>query len=114
MAEPAHLRLVERQTRAFNHGVRTGEWAPLVALFAEDAELRFENAPAGPFVGRDAIRRAYEEQPPRDEIVLLGAQTESEGKLTAAFAWASGGTGRMLVEHRDGAIERLTVVFDEH
>jgi hypothetical protein len=75
VAEPAHLRLVERQTRAFNHGVRTGEWAPLVALFA---------------------------------------QTESEGKLTAAFAWASGGTGRMLVEHRDGAIERLTVVFDEH
>lgn len=113
MAEPAQLQLVERQSRAFNHGVRTGQWEPLVALFAEDAELRFENVPVGPFVGRAAILQAYEEQPPKDEIVLLGAQSESEGKLTVAFAWRSGGTGRMLVEHRDGAIDRLTVVFDE-
>jgi hypothetical protein len=112
VAEPADVQLVERHVRAFNHGVRTAEWQPLVDLFSDDAELRFENVPVGPFVGRDAIRRAYDERPPDDELVLLGLQADGEHSLVAAFAWSRGGTGRMLIEHRRGAIERLTVVFD--
>lgn len=43
--------LVEKHVRAFNHGVRTGDWEPMLASFADDAEVRFENAPAGPFSG---------------------------------------------------------------
>lgn len=98
--------------RAFNAGVRTGDWEPMLARFADDAELHFENAPAGPFVGLDAIRRAYREQPPDDEILLLGIQDEEE-RVVAAFAWTGGGTGRLLMEHDGGTVTKLTVVFDE-
>jgi steroid delta-isomerase len=105
--------LVERHVRAFNHGVRSGDWEPMLALFADDAELRFENVPAGPFAGRDAIRTAYREQPPDDEIVLLGVQDDGEHTVTAAFAWSKGGTGQLVLEHDRGLVTRLTVVFDE-
>ena len=41
--------LLQAHVRAFNDGVRTGDWEPMLDRFADDAELRFENAPAGPF-----------------------------------------------------------------
>jgi len=104
--------LLERQVRSFNAGVQTGDWEPMLALFAADAELRFEYVPAGPFVGIDEIRRGYREQPPDDEIALLGVQETDEHRVTAAFAWSRGGTGRMVLEHARGAITRLTIVFD--
>ena len=106
--------LMESHVARFNEGVRTGDWEPMLARFAEDAELRFENVPAGPLVGLDEIRNAYREQPPDDEIRLLGIQDdEDERRVTAAFAWARGGTGRLVLEHERGAISRLLVIFDQ-
>ena len=105
--------LLERHVRAFNNGVRSGDWEPMLVLFADDAELRFENVPAGPFRGIDAIRTAYREQPPDDEITLLGVQDDGERTITAAFAWMRGGTGRLVLEHERGLVSRLTVIFDE-
>jgi hypothetical protein len=84
----------------------------MLAPFADDAEVRFENAPAGPFVGLDAIRAAYREQPPDEEIRLLGVQDDGERVVTAAFAWVGGGTGRLVLEHERGLVKTLTVVFD--
>lgn len=106
--------LMESHVARFNEGVRTGGWEPMLARFADDAELWFENVPAGPFAGLEEIRRAYREQPPDDEIRLLGIQDEEEARrVTAAFAWARGGTGRLVLEHERGAISRLVVIFDE-
>ena len=105
--------LMEAHVRAFNDGVRTGDWDPMLSRFAHDAELRFENVPAGPFVGVDAIRAAYREQPPDDEIRLLGVQENDERTVVAAYAWTRGGTGRLVLEHEEGAVSRLTVIFDE-
>jgi hypothetical protein len=106
--------LMESHVARFNEGVRTGDWEPMLARFADDAELCFQNVPAGPFSGREEIRLAYREQPPNDEIRLLGIQDEEEAKrVTAAFAWARGGTGRLVLEHERGAIARLVVIFDE-
>ncbi|HZO34866.1 MAG TPA: nuclear transport factor 2 family protein [Gaiellaceae bacterium] len=105
--------LVEAHVRAFNHGVREGDWEPMLARFADDATLRFENAPAGPFQGIDEIRRAYRETPPDDELVLLGVQADERGgSATAAFAWSRGGTGRMAFELDAGRIRTLTIAFD--
>ena len=104
---------MERHVRTFNHGVRTGDWEPMLKHFAQDAELRFENVPAGPFGGLDAIRTAYREQPPDDEIALLGVQDDGECTITAAFAWLKGGTGRFVLEHERGLVTRLTVILDE-
>jgi hypothetical protein len=105
--------LMERHVRAFNAAVGDGDWQPMLACFTENSELRFENVPAGPFLGRAAIEQAYAEQPPTDTIQLLGIQENDEHNVAAAFAWSQGGTGRMLLEHDRGAIERLTVVFDQ-
>lgn len=105
--------LLEAHVRAFNHGVETGEWDPMLARFADDAEMQFENVPAGPFVGIEAIRRAYREQPPEDTIRLLGVQENDEHTVVAAFAWTKGGTGRFVLSHDRGSVTRLTVVFDE-
>ena len=105
--------LMERHVRAFNAAVGDGDWEPMLSRFTESSELHFENVPAGPFVGLDAIRRAYAEQPPTDTIQLLGIQENDEHNVAAAFAWSQGGTGHMLIEHDRGAVKRLTVVFDE-
>ena len=105
--------LLDRHVRTFNHGVQTGDWESMLKHFAPEAELRFENVPAGPFQGLSAIRTAYREQPPDDEIVLVGAQDDGEGTITAAFAWLHGGTGRLVLEHERGLVTRLTVVFDQ-
>ena len=105
--------LLRAHVRAFNDGVRSGQWEPMLGRFADDAELRFENVPAGPFVGIDAIRTAYRSQPPDDEIRLLGVDERDERTAVAAFAWVRGGTGRLVLTHDRGAITGLTVIFDE-
>jgi hypothetical protein len=104
--------LLQAHVRAFNNGVRTGDWEPMLGRFAAAAELRFENAPAGPFSGLDAIRGAYRKQPPDDEIRLLGVQERDERTAVAAFAWLNGGTGQLVLTHDRGEITALTVVFD--
>jgi SnoaL-like domain len=102
---PEDVRLIERHVRAFNHGVRTGDWEPMLQHFAPDAEMRF---PEVAFSGVDEIRAAYAADGPDDEIVVLGIQED-----VAAFAWTKGGTGRMLFEIERGLVTRLTVLFDE-
>jgi hypothetical protein len=105
--------LMERHVRAFNAAVADGDWEPMLERFNEDSELHFENVPTGPFVGLDAIRQAYADQPPTDTVQLLGIQENDEHHVAAAFVWSKGGTGRMLLEHDRGAVKRLTVVFDQ-
>lgn len=105
---------MESHVARFNDGVRSGDWEPMLARFADDAELAFENPPVGPYVGLEAIRRRYLLQPPDDEIHLLGIQDdERDSRVTAGFAWARGGTGRLVLQHDRGAIKRLGVIFDQ-
>ena len=85
----------------------------MLSRFAESSEVQFENVPAGPFVGLDAIGGPTSSSRPTDTIQLLGIQENDEHHVAAAFAWSQGGTGRMLLEHDRGAVTRLTVVFDE-
>jgi steroid delta-isomerase len=104
--------LVDAHVRSFNHGVRSGDWEPMLARLADDAEVRFENVPVGPFAGIDAIRAAYRDQPPDDEIRLLGVQENDDHVAVAAFAWTKGGTGRLVIEHDRGLVTGLVVIFD--
>jgi hypothetical protein len=106
--------LVQAHVRSFNEGVRSGDWEPMLLRFADDAELRFVGAAAGPFTGIEEIRRSYREHPPDDSIQLLGIQADDEqGLVVAAFVWLRGGTGRLELTHDRGAITRLSVIFDE-
>lgn len=98
---------LEQHVERFNVGVRTGDFGPMVAAFADDAELVFEGIPVGPFAGREAIAAAYAAKPPDDEIVLL----DGDGR----YAWAgepSVSAGRMFLTERDGEIARLVIRYD--
>jgi ketosteroid isomerase-like protein len=100
--------------RRFNEGVRTGDFAAMLAWFAPDAEMVFEGVPVGPYVGRDAIAAAYVRQPPDDEVRLLGTPRTDGATSAADYAWSADGlrAGRMLLTVRDGLIVRLVVTFE--
>ena len=106
--------LLEAHVERFNAAVRSGDYAPMLAAFAPDAEMTFEGAPAGPFTGRDAIAAAYAAMPPTDEVRLLGPVRAEDGATVADYAWAADGVraGRMLLSARDGRITRLVVTFE--
>jgi hypothetical protein len=99
--------MLEAHVARFNDGVRSGDFGPMVAAFADDAELDFEGIPVGPFRGREEIREAYAARPPDDEIVLLDAD--------GTYAWASApevSAGQMFLTERDGEIARLVIRYD--
>jgi steroid Delta-isomerase len=100
------------RTRRFNDAVESGDFAPLVELFTDDAELAFVGVPAGPFAGREAIAAAYAAQPPDDGLDVLETREDPDGTVVERFAWRRGGGGEMRLSLRDGKIARLVVVFD--
>src|SRR2546421_6017792 len=105
--------LLEEHVRRFNKGVRSGDFSSMAAAFTEDAEMRFEGVPAGPFVGRDAIETAYREQPPDDEVEILGSEERDE-VVIARYAWRrerGRQAGEMRLYAHNGRIRKLVVTF---
>jgi threonine aldolase len=94
-----------------NAGVRSGDFAPMLAWFAEDAQFVFEAIPVGPFLGRDAIAAAFRERPPDDEVDLLDEREEG-GEAVAGYAWrAEPGVraGELRLTHDGHRIRRLVI-----
>ena len=106
--------LLSEHVERFNSGVRTGDWAPMIVGFSEDAEMEFRGVPVGPFLGRDAIAAAYEQQPPDDQMRVL-EHRQVNGRIEARYAWLADpavAAGEMLLTPEDGAIRKLVVTFD--
>ena len=102
------MTLRHKYVDSFNEGVRTGEWAGLLALLHDDTELEFTGIPVGPFHGKQAIAEAYAAQPPDDEIVLLPEDGD-------AYAWArepATRAGELHLEERDGKVARIRVQYE--
>jgi steroid Delta-isomerase len=109
------LQLLNQHVDRFNQAVRTGDWESMMAHFTDDAELRFEGVPAGPFEGRDEIAQAYREQPPDDEVRILESGRVGDETI-ADYAWAADPerrAGELRLTERDGRIARLVVTFEE-
>ena len=107
------MSLLDEHVRRFNEGVRSGDFGPMAAGFTEDAEMHFEGVPVGPFVGREAIAAAYRDQPPDDEIEILGSD-ESDGIVLARYAWLRQNgrqAGEMRLTPHKGLIRKLVVTF---
>src|SRR6188474_2452149 len=108
------MSLLDEHVTRFNEGVRTGDYERMLAAFTDDAELVFEGVPVGPFAGRDAIAEAYRQQPPDDEVEILGSE-ERDGTIVARYAWKRDEgkqAGEMHLTPRGGQIARLVVTFD--
>jgi steroid delta-isomerase len=109
------LQLLNQHVDRFNRAVRTGEWDEMTSYFTDDAELRFEGVPAGPFEGRDTIAVAYKEMPPDDEVRILDSDQVGDETI-AGYAWAADPetrAGEMRLTERDGRIARLVVTFED-
>jgi len=106
--------ILEDHVARFNDGVRCGDFGHMLELFADDAVLEFDGVPVGPFHGIDAIRTAYREQPPDDEI-KIGEPRQEGGAIVAPYTWLRD-RGRRAGELRlttvDARIVRLTITFD--
>ena len=106
------MSLLDDHVQRFNEGIRSGDFGPMVDAFTDDAELRFEGVPVGPFAGREEIAAAYRDQPPDDEVEILGSE-ERDGVIVARYAWLRDGrqAGEMRLTPRDGQIGKLVVTF---
>ena len=109
------LNLVRAHVERFNAGVRSGDFGPMVEEgFAANAELAFEGVPVGPFRGKDAIARAYAEQPPDDEVAILRTNESGEEMVVVDYAWTAAPkerAGSMIFRLKAGKIDRLLVTF---
>jgi steroid Delta-isomerase len=106
--------VLSAHVRRFNDAVRSHDFAEMIEGFAAEAEMDFAGVPVGPFVGRDAIAEAYRDQPPDDEVRLLGPPRVQGEVVESDYAWANDGrrAGRMILAAREGLITRLTVTFE--
>jgi hypothetical protein len=108
------LELLTEHVERFNAGVRSGDFGPMLQLFADDATLAFEGVPVGPFHGRDAIAAAYREQPPDDQVEVIEVE-EDDAEVRARYAWLRDegrASGDMRLSLDGGLITRLVVTFD--
>ena len=113
MGEPPTA-FLERHLETFNAAVRSGDFGPLVGLFAEDATLEFAGVPVGPFHGRAAIAAAYAAQPPSDSMSILAVRVADDGTVVEDFSWSADGgarSGEMRLRVEGGLIHHLVVVF---
>lgn len=70
-----------------NHGVTTGDFAPMLRLFAPDAEIWFLTLEVGPLQGIDAIRSAFSDNPPDDTLMMLGPIHDTSDGAITDYAW---------------------------
>jgi quercetin dioxygenase-like cupin family protein len=113
---PQAVAFVDDYVSQFNEAVAMGDFSGLLALFTDDAVIRFEKVPGSTgvleFTGRAAYTTAYAEQPPDDQIELAAEPREEDGSVVAAFVWRGDKSpGVMRFAITDGLISRLIVTF---
>jgi steroid Delta-isomerase len=101
---------VANHFRLFNDAVRRKDWTEFLGTFAPDAVMRFENVPAGPYEGLDAIRAAYHERPPDDTMHYVSGDRDADEDVVR-FGWDAGGGGTLRMRWRDGKVATLTIAF---
>jgi steroid Delta-isomerase len=108
------MRSLDSYIEAHNAAVRSGDWSSFGDWFADDAELRFEGVPVGPFRGRQEICAAYESQPPDDEVEIRNVRSEGD-RMLADYGWqADGGSraGELRVTWEGDLIRELVITFE--
>ena len=96
-----------------NAAVRSGDWRTFASWFTDEAEVRFEGHPVGPFRGREGIRRAYESQPPDDEVEVRAVRDDG-ARTVADYGWKREGgirAGKLRLHWQGDCIRELVITF---
>ena len=104
-----HRAAVERHCALFNACVASGDWAPFVDTFTDDAELIFVGIPVGPVVGRDNLYEAYTKRPPTEPMTVREIERVGDDSVRVEYVWASGRAGEMTVGWRDDKVYRVEI-----
>ena len=113
MSEVAGAAVVQGHIARFNAGVNTGDFSSMLAHFTDDAVLAFAGLPVGPFEGREAVARAYRDQPPDDTVRVLDVREDGD-EVVARYAWDAAPhkpAGEMRFTLRGTEIAKLLVTF---
>ena len=105
---------LDRYIETHNAAVRSGNWTEFSEWFTDDAEVRFEGPPVGPFHGREVIREAYESQPPDDEVEIRNVRRDGDRDV-ADYGWAADEgvrAGELRVTWDGDLIRELVITFD--
>jgi hypothetical protein len=104
--------VLEHYVLRHNRGVRSGDFEPLLEIFADSARLELEGIAGGPFDGKPEIRRAFRERPPSDELLVVAADEPEADVIVAEYAWKShpkSRAGRLRLELSGASIVRLVI-----
>ena len=105
--------ILRAHVERMNAAAASGKYDPMVDALAEDAVLEFTNKNVGPFVGREAMRRAYRDVPIGEGVDVLEVSEPADDVVEARFQWQqTGGFGTMSLHHRDGVVDHVTVTFE--
>jgi steroid delta-isomerase len=105
---------IDRYIASHNAAVRSGDWSAFGEWFTDDAEVRFEGVPVGPFRGRDQIRAAYESRPPDDEVEVRNVRTDGN-RTVADYGWAAdegARAGELRLTWDADRISELVITFE--
>ena len=105
---------IDRYIEAHNAALRSGDWDAFAQWFTDDAEVRFEGVPVGPFRGRDEIRAAYAASPPDDEVEIRGVRSDGDGTI-ADYGWTQESgvrAGEIRITWEGDRIRELVITFE--
>ena len=103
------MTLLTQYIALHNQGVESGDFAPMLSLFDEAAEMHFERVPYGPLIGRAAIADGFRNTPPDDALILLDAHVDG-ATTVARYSWERHPTeGILVIEAVNDQIIKLTV-----
>lgn len=105
------VNLLEEYVARHNHGIVSGNFAPMMDLFHTDAEMKFIGLSAGPFKDREKIAAAFRASPPDDQLVLL-SNSCSDTHASGRYGWLrepNAQAGTLDLKLRNGKIARLIV-----
>ena len=109
MAEVDLKALLEHHVELFNEAVRTGDYGPFLDTFADDAVMRFDGVPLGPFQGRAGIAQAYASRAPTDTMALIDMQELGPNAVRAALRVGRRWHGEMYLRWEDGRLVELQI-----
>lgn len=109
MSDESLTAIVEEHFALFNRCVDSGDWAPFLETYAEDAVLEIEAGATKSLQGIDAIATFYTARPPKEHMSPRAIEVTGPGTTTISFSWDSGRKGRLTVSWDGSTVSRAVL-----